>query len=259
MFYVVVLKTDTPNKAHAIHLTKLPQKYRQKAVFQSFMKNHSDSPKEYYVESLEKKGKPRNFYSKKAAQNMVFKLAEEQGYFVRLPKNTWGVYKKIQKVRKQPANKQYPVDHIPAEDPDLREFVLESVEDGWSIDAAAKLMFKRNIPVFSMKTRNFGVKKLFRHGFTFKLDLIGVYEDRWWALNRKRGICNPAIPGMAFLRNKMDRINDWDHDFAKNKKNVNEICAQLTKLYSKTPGSRAHTVDAVEPDDIKTTHVIKVI
>ena len=54
MFFVITLKTDTIDKPHAIHLTKLTAKFRQKAVFQSFLKNHAETPKEYYVESLVK-------------------------------------------------------------------------------------------------------------------------------------------------------------------------------------------------------------
>ena len=52
---------------------------RGTAVFQSFLKKHAENRKEYYVESLQKNGKPRNFYSKRAALNTVRKLAEENG------------------------------------------------------------------------------------------------------------------------------------------------------------------------------------
>ena len=258
MFYVIILKTDTPNKTHAVHLTKLKAKFRQKAVFKSFLKKHADSPKEYFVESLEKGGKPKNFYSKKAALSMVHKQAEANGYFVRLPQNTWGVYNKIQKVRKQPPNEQYEVTPIPVEY--LRDFVVKSIEDYSSIDQAAQLMFKREIPVFSMKTRMLGVYILFKYTIFMKNKLMEEALERWEYWNKKRGFCNPDHSGnVAHWQSVSFRVGDYEDRFWSKKKTVNEICARLTKLYSKTPGSRAHTVDAVEPEDIKTTQVIKVI
>ena len=112
MFYVVILKTDTPNKPYAVHLTKLVKKFEQKAIFKMFTKQFADSPKEYYVVPLEKNGKPRNFYSKKAAIFKINNLSHDHGYFVKYRGNTWEPYVKPVRVRKQPANKQLSLIHI---------------------------------------------------------------------------------------------------------------------------------------------------
>ena len=261
MFFVITLKTDNVNKPHAIHLTKLKEKYRQKAVFQSFLKKHAETPKEYYVESLQKKGKPRNFYSKQAALNTVRKLAEEHGYHVRLPKNTWGVYKKLVKVRKKPrANEQYVVQTIPADQ--LRELVIKSIEDYSPVDATSDLMFKLNIPVFSMATRMNGMWNLLRNCMVARDQLAEEVYKRLDYYNKVRGKCNHDHSGnCARTQDRGFQLLDWDARFYQKKRIVNAICGRLTKLYSETPGSRLHTVDAVEAVDpsIKSTPVIKVI
>ena len=259
MFFVITLKTDSVNKPHAIHLTKLKEKYRQKAVFQSFLKNHAETPKEYYVESLQKKGKPRNFYSKQAALNTVRKLADEHGYHVRLPKNTWGVYKKLVKLRKKRANEQYVVQTIPADQ--LRELVVKSMEVDSPIDATSDLMFKLNIPVFSMATRMNGMWNLLKNCGVARNILSEEVYKRLDYYNKKRGFCNHDHSGnCGRTQDRGLQLVGWDARFFQKKRIVNAICGRLTKLYAKTPGSRLHTVDAVEAvPSIKSTPVIKVI
>ena len=259
MYFVITLKTDTVDKPHAIHVTKLKAKFRQKAVFQTFLKNHAEHPKEYYVQSLEKKGKPRNFYSKKAALNTVRKLAEENGYHIRLPKNVWGVYKKLEKLRQKPrANAPYVVQRIPAEE--LRNFVVKSIEDCSPIDEAVTAMFERNIPVFSMATRMTGMWDLFKNCGVARCTLAEECYARFDYYNKKRGTGGRDHSGNCYHQQCIgDKLIDWDSLFYQKKRTVNEICARLSKRYSKTPGSRLHTVDAVEQKDIKKTTVIKVI
>ena len=261
MYFVITLKTDTVDKPHAIHITKLKAKYRQKGVFQTFLKNHAEHPKEYYVNSLQKKGKPRNFYSKQAALNTVRKLAEENGYHVRLPKNVWGVYKKLDKVRKKPrANKQYVVQRIPADE--LRDFVVKSIEEYCPIDQAVKIMFERKIPVFSMATRMDGMWDLFKNSGVARCDLLEETLTRFEHYNKKRGKCNHDRSGNCLRQLcNSDRLSGWDARFYQKKRTVNEMCARLTKMYSKTPGSRLHTVDAVRENNIKETPqlIVKVV
>ena len=263
MFFVITLKTDSVNKPHAIHLTKLKEKYRQKAVFQSFLKNHAETPKEYYVESLQKKGKPRNFYSKQAALNTVRKLADEHGYHVRLPKNTWGVYKKLEKVRKKPrANEQYVVQTIPTDQ--LRNLVVKSIEVDSPIDATSDLMFELNIPVFSISTRMNGMWNLLRNCGAARNELTEEVYKRLDQYNKKRGMCGTDHSGNSSrAQDRGFQLLGWDAYFFQKKRIVNAICGRLTKLYAKTPGSRLHTVDAVEAVEvdpsIKSTPVIKVI
>ena len=261
MFYVVILKTDTPNKPYAIHLTRLVKKFEQKAVFKVFMKKHSEHPKEYYVEAVEKKGKPRGFYSKQGCLKTVQKLAQEHGYFVRYPGNTWDIYKKIVKVRrKPPPNKQFVVEPIPTEE--LRQFVLESIKWDSPLDEAAKVLCERKIPVFSMKTRTLGLSILFKNTGLMHHKLLEEIFDRLDRANKFRkkhtstSLCDQIM-------DRRDVIFDWfeNRKFYQKKRNVNEICARLTKRYDLTPGSSAHTVDAVEAvvPSIKSTPVIKVI
>ena len=263
VFYVSVLKTDTPNKPYAIHLSKLKEKYRQKQRFQLFLKTYSEHPKEYYIDPLVKKGKPQTFYCKKAALKMVHKLAQEHGYFVRYPGDKWGIYKKIVKVRrKPPPNEKYVVQRIPEEE--LRDFVLKSINDYSPIDHVVKIMFERNIPVFSMATRKLGVCVLFNNSNNVKNTLMEESITRFEVYNKRRGVGGTDHSGNCHREQCIgDRIMDWDACFFQRKRIVNEICARLTKMYSKTPGSRMHTVDAVEAVEfdpsIKSAPVIKVI
>ena len=257
LFYVVTLKTDTPDKPSAVHLTKLKAKYRQKQVFKMFTRQFAENSKEYYIVHLEKDGKPRNFYTKKAAMEMVHKLAKEHGYFVKLPKNTWGKYAvPPPKARKKPANKQFIVEPIPTED--LRAFVLESIADYSPVDVAARLMFQREIPVFSTKTRKFGVRTLFSNSGrmtgilmdeNFKL-VDGIKADvhkqkrrpHDTYVNKTRGY---HYPGLSAALGRNDVLVDWNSRWYNDKKRVGRVCGVLTKLYSETPGSRYHTQDAI--------------
>ena len=258
MFYVVILKTDTPNKPFAVHLTQLTKRYEQKAVFKMFTKQFAANCKEYYVNPLVKNGKQRNFYTKSAALAMVRNLANEHGYYVKQPGNTWKPHIKKKTVRKAPVNKQYEVTPIPTED--LREFVLISVENCGSVDAAANLLFKRNIPVFSMKTRQFGVSTLFSNSIRMLNNLLEENMDQQDALSRAQWINSGdtyrvpgkygSPPGFSSLVARADKLQDWNYGFYKKKKTVHQVCAVLTKLYSKTPGSRNHTEDAVPLKDI---------
>ena len=262
MYFVITLKTDTADKPHAIHITQLKDKFRQKAVFQSFLKKHAENRKEYYVQSLVKKGKPRNFYSKKAALNTVRKLADEHGYHVRLPKNTWGVYKTLVKVRKKRANEKYVVQTIPADQ--LIELVVKSLEVDSPIDATSDLMFKLNIPVFSISTRMNGMWNLLRNCGAARNELTEEIYKRLDYYNKKRGKCNHDHSGnCGRTQDRGLQLIGWDARFFQKKRITNAICGRLTKLYSKTPGSRLHTVDAVEAVEptpsIKSTPVIKVI
>ena len=262
LFYVVIFKTDIPNKPSAVHLTKLKAKYRQKQVFKMFSKQFAENGKEYYVVSLEKDGKPRNFYSKKAALEKVRKLALEHGYFVKLPKNTWGKSVEPTKpARKKPANKQFEVESIPTDE--LREYVLESIADYSPVDVAANLMFKRNIPVFSMKTRQLGVRTLFANSGYMKIilsdeneRLIDELRYKVHQQNKQPGdtYVPPGrsyhYPGLSSLQGRSDILIDWNSRWYTDKKRVNRVCGVLTRLYSETPGSRDHTQDAVPLKDI---------
>ena len=259
MYFVITLKTDTVDKPHAIHITQLKDKFRQKAVFQSFLKNHAEHSKEYYVHSLVKKGKPRNFCSKKAALNTVRKLADEQGYHVRLPKNTWGVYKKLVKLRKKRANEKYVVQTIPTDQ--LRNLVVKSIEVDSPIDATSDLMFELNIPVFSMATRITGMWNLLKNVGAARNELTEEIYKRLDQYNKKRGVGNRDHSGICHrTQDRGFQLIGWDAYFFQKKRIVNAICGRLTKLYAKTPGSRLHTVDAVENDlNESTPTIIKVI
>ena len=242
LFYVVILKTDTPNKPFAVHLTKLKKKFRQKAVFKFFMKEHSSNPKEYHVESLTKNDKPRNFYSKKAAVAMCQKLSLEHGYYVRNTGNTWSPFEKPETSRKPPQkNKEFIVRPIPTLE--LQAFVEESRDVDSPIDAAAKLMFARGIPVFSMKTRKFGISTLFKYSIRMKNLIWGNMID---ALDKRRKLKKYDY-GYTRLQHDTDKIADWDSFFFQKKKTINLICGALSRLYKVDPGSREHTQDAIEP------------
>ena len=271
LFYVVILKTDTPDKPLAAHLTKLKEKHRQKQIFKMFTQKFADYPKEYYVVPLEKKGKLRNFYTKKAALDMINNLSHEHGYYVKYRGNTWAPYVKPTLVRKQPKNKQYPVQPIPTED--LRHYVIESIDNYSPVDEAAKLIFERKIPVFSMKTRMFGMTTLFMNSGRMLTVLMNENMAKIDGLRRDQlqmAMRNgdkylvpgkyPAPPGLSALQGRTDRLFDWieSSNWYKKKKIVHEVCSRLTKLYQMTPGSRKHTVDAVEMD-LKKEAVVMVI
>jgi hypothetical protein len=191
----------------------------------------------------------------------VQKLAQEHGYFVRYPGDKWDIYKKIVKVRrKPPPKKQFVVEPIPTEE--LRHFVLESIKWDSPLDEAAKVLCERKIPVFSMKTRSLGLSILFKNTGVMHHKLLEEIFDRLDRANKFRkkhtstSLCDQIM-------DRRDVIFDWfeNRKFYQKKRNVNEICARLTKRYDLTPGSSAHTVDAVEAvvPSIKSTPVIKVI
>ena len=259
MFFVVLLKTQTPDKPTAIHYTALVKKFEQKGVFRMFIRENSNHPKEYSVECIMKDGKPRGFYKKNGCKSMVNKLAEENGYFVRYRGNTWGLYKKVVKVRKKlkpPKNPQYEVAPIPPEE--LRNFVIQSINDYSPIDEAAKVMFERQIPVFSVKTRMFGIQTLFSRAKSIWIIIMDENMAKWDALNKYRKLGERASNQQDFHASYSYKLLEWSPFWYDKKKVVNELCARLTKLYQKTPGSRKHTVDAIEMD-LKEEPVVMVI
>ena len=259
MFFVIMLKTQTPDKPIAIHYTSLVKSFEQKAVFRFFIRENSNHPKEYSVECLMKDGNPRCFYKKSGCKRMVNKLAEANGWFVRSRGNTWALYKKIVKVRKKPkppTKIQYGVEPIPPEE--LRNFVIQSIADYSPIDEAAKVMFERKIPVFSMKTRMFGIATLFSRAKSIWIVLMDETMAKWDALNRHRKLGERASNRQDYYASYNFKLLDWSPFWYEKRKIVNEICARLTKLYQKIPGCRKHTVDAVEMD-IKKEPVVMVI
>ena len=271
MFYVVVLKTDTPDKPYAIHYTKLVKNYERKGIFKMFSKEFAEHSKEYYIECLKKNDTPSKFYVKKRVIEKVHKLAQAHGYFVKLPKNTWGKYAiPPPKPRKKPANKQFMVEPIPTED--IRAFVLESIADYSSVDVAARLMFQREIPVFSTKTRKFGVRTLFKNGGPMRHILCDENNKLIDDLKREvhqqkkqrydtyvppgRGY---SYPGLTSLQGRGNIILEWNYNWYDDKKRVDRVCGALTKLYSETPGSRDHTQDAIPFKPIEHQYSVKVV
>ena len=270
VFYVVVLKTDTPNKPFAIHQTKLKAKYRQKQIFKMFTRQFAENPKEYYAVSLEKNGEPRMFYVKKKALATVRKLAQEHNYYVKLPKDTWGTYvEPVKPPRKKPANKQFMVEPIPTLD--LRAFVLESIADYSPVDVAARLMFQRGIPVFSTNTRKLGVRTLFKNCGCMRSILM---EENFARMDQKKAAVNEKnrqpydtyVPpgrkydyGLSGSWGTSDNLIDWNVSWYDDKKRVDRVCGVLTKLYSETPGSRKHTQDAIPFKANEHQYQIKVI
>ena len=278
VFYVVILKTDTPNKPHAINVTTQKVKHRQKQVFTAFIKQFAANRNEYYVESLEKKGNPRKFYVKAKAFKMRNQLAVEHGYYVRF-KNTWGKYVEPAKPsRKKPPKKQYMVRPIPTEE--LRECVLEAIEytscNGQAFkDSATKLMKQRGVPVFSMETRMWGMKTLFQNANDMKNqiedEIMNTLAEKERA-HRKRML----KPGEKFIPNGDPRKwlphggGDWYHDrrmqvslwnsrWYEITRNVNDVCGQLTNMYGHRCGSRGHLQDAIPFKANEQQYQIKVI
>ena len=276
VFYVVILKTDTPNKPHAINVTTQKVKHRQKQVFTAFIKQFAANRNEYYVESLEKKGNPRKFYVKARAFKMRNQLAVEHGYYVRF-KNTWGKYVEPTKPsRKKPPKKQYMVCPIPTEE--LRQCVLEAIEytscNAQAFkDSATKLMKQRGVPVFSMETRMWGMKTLFENARAMKNIIVQEYMDdqqRRQRAYRKRHLkpldkyIPPGRPGRNMPNNDyyqdlFHHASSWNSQWYEITRNVNDVCGQLTNMYGHRCGSRGHLQDAIPFKANEHQYQIKVI